>query len=160
MPTSLAPLGKLGLFTYKVLPPLKKRFLRKFIDISNLVLYEKEATGQADIYTCTLPAVSKFLVENGLAQGIFSKFYFFDFAQSYSKKVKTMQNDRIHQTVVVLETTTMSPLSFWVTNTKDNDLGSIIRLELEKAQNQRQKAIRPSNGKLCLGKGHSCYHFL
>ena len=154
MPTSLAPLGKLGLFTYKILPPLKKRFLRKFIDVSNLVLYEKEATGQADIYTCTLPAVSKFLVENGLAQGTFSAIFAVFFAQNNPKKVKTMQNDRLHQTVVVLETTTMSPLSFWVTNTKDNDLGSIIRLELEKAQNQQQKRIRPSNGKLCLGEGH------
>ena len=75
-------------------------------------------------------------------------------AQNKPIKVKTMQNDRLHQTVVVLETTTMSPLSFWVTNTKDNDLGSIIRLELEKAQNQQQKRIRPSNGKLCLGEGH------
>ena len=68
IPSNLAPLGPLALFTHQVLVPLRKRFLRKSIDINQLVLYEKEATGQSDVYTCMVPAVTKCLVENRLAQ--------------------------------------------------------------------------------------------
>ena len=81
MPSNLAPIGPLGLFTHQILGPLKKRFLRKYIDVSNLVLYEKEATGQADTYTCTISQITKYLVENKLAQ------------------VKTKESAKIHQTV-------------------------------------------------------------
>ena len=45
----------------------------------------------------------------------------------------------------------MTPLSFWVTDVNDQDVASIIRQELKLAQNQKQYAIKPANGKLCLG---------
>ena len=57
----------------------------------------------------------------------------------------------IHKTKVVLDTAAMTPLSFWVTDVNDQDVASIIRQELKLAQNQKQYAMRPSNGKLCLG---------
>ena len=64
--------------------------------------------------------------------------------------MKTHESDKIHQTVVVMETATMTPLSFWVCDVNNHDLAAIIRQELRAAQSQKQKTIRPANGKLCL----------
>ena len=129
----IIPVSQSGLFSAEILPHLNTKFLRRLTPVKNLVCYPKEGPTLADIFTCSMPKVTEFMIERRIA------------------KSKPMQ-DTLHQTVLISDTPDMSPMNFWVTDIENQDLAVVLRTELARLRKtMRLKLIMsPENGRLCL----------
>ena len=69
-------------------------------------------------------------------------------------KVNKLQKN-IRQTVLILETSDMHPLNFWIHDVNNYDLQEIVKKNLSTLQKERKVKLtqNPVNGKLCIGNG-------
>ena len=58
----IIPVSQSELFSAEILPHLNTKFLRRLTPVKNLVCYPKEGPTLADIFTCSMPKVTEFMI--------------------------------------------------------------------------------------------------
>ena len=58
----IIPVSQSELFSVEILPHLNTKFLRRLTPVKNLVCYPKEGPTLADIFTCSMPKVTEFMI--------------------------------------------------------------------------------------------------